>query len=424
MFSPWLKQNPTEKQTLFLRRTETEVLFGGSAGPGKSSALLMAALQYVGEPDYNAIILRRTYRDLALPGALMDRSKQWLYGTKARWNEIEHCWTFPSGARLQFGYLEAEADKYRYQGAEFQGIFPDELTQFTESQYTYLFSRLRRNTNSNIPLRLWSASNPGGIGHNWVKQRFIIEGQKHGRVFVPAFLSDNPHVDKESYIQNLMRLDLTTRKQLLEGSWEAAVGTMFHRDWFPIVPKSKAPIGLRKIRVWDLAATEPAKGKDPDWTAGVLMGLWQGQYYIYDLEHFRGSPKFVEDKIKATAQADGRDVEVWMEEEGGSSGKITTDHYAREVLQGCAFRSQRSTGSKENRANPFSAAAERKNVFLVEGDWINDFLDEAEVFPEGEHDDQVDVCSQGTTILTNTASLDRGVGVAVIKKKTTNGDDD
>jgi predicted phage terminase large subunit-like protein len=402
----------------------TEALFGGSAGPGKSSALLMAALQYVMVPGYSAIILRRTYRDLALPGALMDRSKEWLSGTDARWNEIQHCWTFPSGAKLQFGYLEAETDKYRYQGAEFQGIFPDELTQFRETQHTYMYSRLRRLEKSPIPLRLWGASNPGGLGHAWVKQRFLIEGQKYGRVFVPALLKDNPHIDQASYVKSLSNLDATTRKQLLEGSWEAAVGTMFHRDWFSIVPKSKAPVGLRKIRVWDLAATEPAKGKDPDWTAGVLMGLWQGQYFIYDLEHFRGSPKFVEDKIKATAQADGRDVEVWMEEEGGSSGKITTDHYAREVLLGYAFRSQRSTGSKENRANPFSAAAERKNVFLVEGDWINDFLDEAEVFPEGEHDDQVDVCSQGTTILTNTASLDRGVGVAVIKKKTVNSDDD
>ena len=192
-------------------------------------------------PGYSAIILRRTYRDLALPGASMDRSKEWLTGTSARWNEIQHCWTFPSGAKLQFGYLEAETDKYRYQGAEFQGIFPDELTQFTESQYTYLFSRLRRLKDSSVPLRLWGASNPGGLGHSWVKQRFIVEGGKHGRVFIPALLKDNPHIDQASYIKSLSNLDLTTRKQLLEGSWEAAVGTMFHRDWFPIVPKSKAP---------------------------------------------------------------------------------------------------------------------------------------------------------------------------------------
>jgi predicted phage terminase large subunit-like protein len=176
--------------------------------------------------------------------------------------------------------------------------------------------------------------------------------------------------------------------------------------------------------VWDLAATESEKGKDPDWTAGALMGLWQGQYYIYHMEHFRGSPKSVEDRIQATARADGRDVEIWMEEEGGSSGKITTDHYAREVLPGFTYRAQRSTGSKENRANPFSAAAERKNVFLVEGDWINSFLDEAEVFPEGDHDDQIDVCSRGVVILNSTGLLDQGIGAAVIKKKIVNSDDD
>ena len=91
-------------------------------------------------------------------------------------------------------------------------------------------------------------------------------------------------------------------------------------------------------------------------------------------------------------------------------------------MPGYAYRSQRSTGSKENRANPFSAAAERKNVFLVEGDWISNFLDEAEIFPEGEHDDQVDACSNGVNILVNSRAPP-GVGVAVIKKKIVYGDD-
>jgi hypothetical protein len=97
-----------------------EALFGGAAGGGKSDSLLMAALQYVDEPGYAAILFRRTYADLALPGAIMDRSKEWLSGKGARWNEREKTWTFPSGATLSFGYLEHENDKYRYQGSEFQ----------------------------------------------------------------------------------------------------------------------------------------------------------------------------------------------------------------------------------------------------------------------------------------------------------------
>ncbi len=374
-------------------------MFGGSAGPGKSEALLMGGLQYVELPHYSALILRRTYRDLALPGALMDRAKEWLMETDASWNEIQHCWTFPSSAKLQFGYLETETDKYRYQGAEFQFVGFDELTQFTQTQYTYLASRIRRLKSSWAPLRLWSASNPGGLGHAWVKQRFLVEGKRYGRVFIPALLKDNLAIDQVTYIKSLGNLDITTRKQLLEGSWDAVTGKMFNRNWFKIIEKAQAPMDIYKVRFWDLASTEPAKGKDPDWTSGALVGVYQGQYYVFDVAHFQKTPKGTADKIKAVAEVDGKEIEVWMEQEGGSSGPIATDFYAREILKGFAFRSEHPTGSKAVRANPFSTAAENGNVLLVRGDWINAFLDEAESFPEGEHDDQVDACSGAVNVL-------------------------
>ena len=104
----------------------------------------MAALQYVEVPEYAAILFRQSYADLSLPGALMDRAHGWLFQTDARWGDLKKTWIFPSGATLSFGYLENENDKYRYQSAEFQFVGFDELTQFTESQYTYLHSRLRR----------------------------------------------------------------------------------------------------------------------------------------------------------------------------------------------------------------------------------------------------------------------------------------
>ena len=113
---------PTSKQTAFLLLQGREALYGGAAGGGKSDALLMAALQYVDIPGYAAILFRRTFRDLALPGALMTRAESWLTGTDARWNDEEKTWHFPSGATITFGYLEAEKDKFRYQSAEFQFI--------------------------------------------------------------------------------------------------------------------------------------------------------------------------------------------------------------------------------------------------------------------------------------------------------------
>lgn len=218
-------QAPTPKQAEFLALDCLEALYGGAAGGGKSSALLMAALQHVHVPGYAALILRRTYADLSLPGAIMDRAHDWLQGTGAAWNGTEKRWTFPSGAILQFGYCETAKDVYRYQGAEFHFIAIDELTQWPEQPYRYLFSRLRRAEGSAVPPRMRAASNPGGIGHEWVKRRFL-DGTAR---FVPAALVDNPHVDAVAYRQALDMLDANTRKQLLEGVWTRDAGGLVYQ---------------------------------------------------------------------------------------------------------------------------------------------------------------------------------------------------
>lgn len=218
-----------------------EALYGGAAGGGKSDCLLMAALQYVDVPGYAALLLRRSYTDLALPGAIMARSKEWLMGTEARWSEVDFRWTFPrSGATLSFGYLRTFNDVYRYQSAEFQFIGFDELTQFSEAEYRYLFTRLRRPSSDadanaalgRVPLRIRGASNPGGRGHEWVKRRFILKlpdpddpqdtaERARRRIFIPARLKDNPHVDRQAYTESLNNVDPYLRAQMLDGDWDA-----------------------------------------------------------------------------------------------------------------------------------------------------------------------------------------------------------
>lgn len=245
-FIPW---EPHPKQKLFLSienehmfkdQKVIECLFGGATGGAKSVALLMSALKYVHVPKYSALLLRRSYPDLKQEGGLMSLAHEWLNGSSAKWNEVDKTWTFPSGATLRFGYLDTENAKYRYQGGEYHFVGFDELTQFTESQYNYLFSRIRKRESIPVPLRMMGATNPGGIGGQWVYDRFIPEDFKpaqasdlnvwykersdgHIVAFVPSMLDDNPSLDRAAYLQSLMQLDEITRQQYLNGDWQIQI---------------------------------------------------------------------------------------------------------------------------------------------------------------------------------------------------------
>jgi len=216
-WTEWCPHRPHPKQMAFLSLDGPEALYGGATGGGKSDALLMAALQYVHIPSYAALILRRTFKDLMRSDAIMARADEWLRPTRAVWKAETRTWHFPSGATLSFGYFDNARDKDAYQGGAWQFVGFDETTQFPEAWYLYLFSRLRKTTQQ-CPLRMRSASNPGGIGHDWVYRRFV-ETLSEDRPFVPATLDDNPSVDAKSYRETLSKLDELTRRQLLDGVW-------------------------------------------------------------------------------------------------------------------------------------------------------------------------------------------------------------
>jgi len=213
-----LPHKPHPKQLEFLRLTDREALYGGAAGGGKSDAQLMCAAQYVHVPRYAALIIRKTYKDLALPGAIMDRGLQWWRNRHGiKWNDEDRRLTFPSNATITFGYLESENDKDRYQGAEIQYLGVDEATQFPESRVRYLTSRLRRLAGSDVPIRARFSANPGGIGHDWVRRQFVEAGAPGA--FIAALAKDNPSLDLAEYMTTLDRLDPVTRQQLRDGIW-------------------------------------------------------------------------------------------------------------------------------------------------------------------------------------------------------------
>jgi predicted phage terminase large subunit-like protein len=390
--NPYIPQKPTPKQAEFLLLLDLEALYGGAAGGGKSSALLMGGLQFVQMPDYSAIIFRRNYTDMLLRDAVMDRAKAWLINKDCRWSADAHTWRFPSGASLAFGFLDNPNDKYRYQSAAFQYIGWDEVTQFEENDYLFMYSRLRKPKDSPIPLRMRAASNPGGRGHMWVRDRFI-NPETRKAAFIPALLDDNPYIDKASYEESLNRLDAVTRRQYRYGDWDVqASGNMFRRESWKLV--EDYPRNGMTIRAWDFAGTESTGKNDPDWTVGTKMCMLGGRYWILDVVRARLSPAGVENLIRNTAHMDGYGVEIWLEQEPADAGLTVVQHYAREVLSGYSCFYERAKDSKTERAKGFSAAVENGNVSLLEGRWRREFVDELALFPtDGVHDDQEDSAS-------------------------------
>jgi phage terminase large subunit-like protein len=235
-----IKAGITSKQAEFLCYEGREALYGGAAGGGKSVAILLAALQFVEQPGYSALILRRTYKQLAKSDSILSKAKEWLLGNpKVRWNGEEKKFTFPSGATLEFGHMADETAIYDYQGGAWAFVGVDEATQFTEKMLSYPRTRQRRPPGSKIPIRWRGASNPGGIGHDYVKGRYVKDKLSKNpctpdRQFFPATLDDNPHIDREDYVKQLKEsgIDGILLDQLLRGDWDAVAGGHFKREWF------------------------------------------------------------------------------------------------------------------------------------------------------------------------------------------------
>ena len=271
-------------QIEFCKRGEFEVLFGGAAGPGKTDCLVMEATRFVEYPGYRAIIFRRTFPQLQ---EIIDRCWNWYPKIGGQYKSSEHRWYFPSGATINLGHMQHETDKYNYQGKEFHFVGFDELTQFLESQYLYLHSRVRT-TDPAIPMRIRSTTNPGGIGHSWVRSRFVTitepkktyidPASRQTRCFIPATVYDNPTLveNDPGYIQRLEALPEVEKMRLLYGDWSAFEGQVFGElsqrvhgcDPFSIPPE------WEKLMVFDWGYSRP-------WAALWFAIDFDGDLYLY-----------------------------------------------------------------------------------------------------------------------------------------------
>lgn len=239
---------PQPKQAEFMRRFEDEVLFGGAAGGGKSDALVAEALRQITKPAYKGLIIRKTYQQLE---ELIDKSRLLypLIDPRAKYNGGDHTWHFSSGAKIRFGSMHHRDDRKQYQGRAFDFIAFDELTHFTWEEYDFLRSRNRPNAPGML-VYMRATANPGGVGHGWVKDRFITAAppnttiwetvkfrdrdgttrqKRMSRIFIPSFVQDNAALmaNDPDYIFRLASMSEAERNALLYGDWDSYAGQVF-----------------------------------------------------------------------------------------------------------------------------------------------------------------------------------------------------
>lgn len=430
------------KQEAFLACGSDIAVYGGGAGSGKTFALLLDFGRWAMKlKGFVAVIFRNSYPEIMNPGALWDESMKLFPLMGAVGSRSETKWVWPNGSWIKFSYMARDDDVHSWQGAQLAGIGFDELTHFSQQMFFYMISRLR--TDCGIRPYIRGTCNPdptswvakllaGWIDENGLpiegaekKVRYLARdkgeivladdpesiqmlGMKPRSVsFIPALVHDNKILiqNNPDYIDNLKSLSLVDRERLLGGNWKitGAAGMFFKRQWFSKQLDARPLDVQRWVRYWDRAATEVSdKSPDPDWTAGVLMGLLRrGGVIIADVARMRGTPMAVQNFILSTAHADGVDIEIVLEQDPGQAGVAEVDLFIRDLLQGFNVHAKTVNKNKADRAKPLSAQAEAGNVWLVRGPWQTQFMLEAEAFidereckaPKGYHDDQIDAAS-------------------------------
>ncbi len=416
-------------QEAFLRSSADIAIYGGQVGGGKSVGLLMEAARHVRNPRYEAAIFRRTSPDITNPGGLWHTSMEFYPALQARpFQSPTHQWRFPSGATIGFHHLQHDKDRLDWKGTQVPMIGWDQLEEFLESQFWYLFSR-NRSTCGVLPY-IRATCNPvppddpiGGWLHTllgwwideegdpiwersgelrwffrynddlyWFSDRTeaIEEAQGLGLdvkprslTFVPARLEDNLTLMEKDpgYKDRLDLLPRVERMRLRGGNWHIrdTAGELVDRAWFdPEKFVDIAPAQADTVRYWDKAGTEGGGTM----TAGVkVRGPVNGLWYIEDAVYGHWAELERETVIKQTAEADGKLVTVVTEQEGGSGGKDSAQRTIRMLAGWKVYADPVSkAGSKVERSGPFRAQAEAGNVVLVRGDWNEEFLRHAHNF--------------------------------------------
>lgn len=434
--------NPGPQSEAFAS-SATITVYGGQAGGGKTWLTMLRfgvhADQY---PGYAAIIFRREMPMVTQGGGLWEESMQLYPVWGAKPNSANFSWRFKRRSLIQFRGLQHEKDVLNYQGAQLAEFGLEEATHFSESQFWYLFSRLR--TKCGMRARCVLTCNPDPdswvrklidwwIGDNGLaiperagkKRYFLRDGdaliwgdsaedvrakaphlkQNPSSIrFIPAALADNPQGDP-NYRDKLEALPRIERERLLGGNWNVrpVAGSYFRRSYFDILDRIPG-IVKRRVRAWDLAATEPSEAnKNPDWTVGVrLVELTDGRLIVDHVERMRCTPGQVDQALLRIAAQDGLSTIQAFWQDPAQAGKSQKDYIVK-LLRGFRVRFIVASEDKETYAGPVSSDAEHGKIALLDGPWNEPFLSVLEGFPVAAKKDDVDALSRAHIELTRPA---------------------
>ena len=438
------------KQFEFLKNSADIIFYGGSAGSGKTYAILLDALWYHDRPGFTGIIFRRTSPQLTSPGGMWYSSQEMYreFGGVANQTSLE--WKFPSGSLLKMSHLQHDKDIYSHQGAQYAAIYFDEVVHFTREQFFYMFSRNRStcgikpfikatcNPDADSWVRVlidWYINPETGLAITersgiirwfivredeiiWADSKQELLNKYHDCLpksftFISASIFDNKKLLEidPGYLANLHALPYVERERLLNGNWniKPSSGMYFKASYFEVL--DAIPRTVKKIRYWDRASTKKTETNDPDATVGIKIEKgYDGLFYVTDMVRIFESPLGVEQAIRNTASRDGKDCHIYLEQDPGQAGKVELDYLTRS-LAGYVVKSNKVSQDKVTRALPVSSQCEAGNVKILRASWNDIFFRELENFPQGKHDDIVDSLSGAfNMILDSGYSFDKLAG--------------
>lgn len=410
--------------------------------------MLMEPMRHKNVRGYNGVIFRTQFTDIIKPGGLWEESeKMYTQVSGSRQRFIDKQWLFCDkkgnvSSKLTFAYLN-DQNLLTWKGSQICFIGFDEVTDFSEKQFFFMFSRNRSTCGVAPYIRATCNPDPD----SWVKkfidwwidpqtgyaiqersgvirwmirrnakiywadtkeelwERFNLvtpedKAEPRSVTFIASSIYDNKELLKVNpqYLSNLKAMGEVDRERFLKGNWKIkpAAGLFFQRYQIKMIDAE--PNDLQIVcRAWDIAATEKKEDNDPDFTAGVLMGRRKnGTPVVLNVINVQVAAGNVEKLIYNTAVMDkkkyGTKYRIHIPQDPGGAGKIVAVNYVK-MLAGFAVQAEAVSGSKENRARPLAAQWQLGNIEVLAAEWNEEYFLQLESFPEGSHDDMVDASS-------------------------------